>query len=67
MIYSLFTAGGGFLSAKAATPAQAHVGITGSKFVVMPGCSRMAQAERPDLTVGLIRSWQVGVEASLHG
>jgi hypothetical protein len=55
------------LSSKAATPAQAHVGITGSKFVVLPGCSRMAQAERPDLTAGLTRSWQVGVEASLRG
>jgi hypothetical protein len=35
--------------------------------VVLPGCSRMAQAERPDLTAGLTRSWQVGVEASLRG
>jgi hypothetical protein len=35
--------------------------------VVLPGCSRMAQAERPDLTLGHIRGWQVGAEASLRG
>jgi hypothetical protein len=57
----------GRVSAEAATPAQAHFGITGSEFVVLPGRSRMAQAERPGLTLGLIRGWLVGVEASLRG
>jgi hypothetical protein len=50
----------GCVSATAATPAsvaQAHVSITGSRFVVLLGCSRMAQAERPDLTLGLVRGW----------
>jgi len=51
----------------AATPAQAHAGITAPEFVVLPGCSRIAQAERPDLTPGLIRGWLVGVEALLRG
>jgi len=27
----------------------------------------MAQAERPDLTLGLVRGWLAGVEASLRG
>jgi len=61
MIYAFFAAGG-VRSAKAATPAQAHAGITASEFVVLPGSSRMSQAERPDLTPGLIRGWLVGVE-----
>ena len=50
-----------------ATVAQAHTGIPGSQFIVLPGCSHMAQAERPDLTVGLVRGWLAGVEASLRG
>jgi L-proline amide hydrolase len=48
------------------TVAQAHEGIAGSQFMVLPGCSHMAQAERPDLTLGLVRGWLAGVEASLR-
>ena len=50
-----------------ATVAQAHTGIPGSQFIVLPGCSHMTQAERPDLTLGLVRGWLAGVEASLRG
>jgi L-proline amide hydrolase len=50
-----------------AAVAQTHTGISGSQFVVLPGCSHMTQAERPDLTLGLVRGWLAGVEASLHG
>jgi hypothetical protein len=46
---------------------QAHAGIPSSQFVVLPGCSHIAQAERPDLTPGLVRGWLTGVEASLLG
>jgi len=49
-----------------ATVAQAHNAIPGSQFVVLPGCSHMGQAERPDLTVGLVRGWLAGVESSLR-
>ena len=47
-----------------ATMEVAHSGIPGSRFVVMPGCSHMSQAERPDLTLGLLRGWLYGVEAA---
>ena len=47
--------------------AQAHTGIPGSQLVVLPGCSHMAQTERPDLTPGLVRGWLAGVKASWHG
>ena len=50
-----------------ATVAQAHTGIPGSQFIVLPGCSHMTQAERPDLTLGLVRGWLAGVEASRRG
>jgi L-proline amide hydrolase len=50
-----------------ATVGQAHEAIKGSQFVVLPGCSHMAQAERPDLALGLVRGWLAGVEASLAG
>ncbi len=50
-----------------ATVAQAHERIARSQFVVLPGCSHMSQAERPDLALGLVRGWLVGVEASLVG
>ena len=48
-----------------ATVARAHAAIPGSQFVVLEGCSHMSQAERPDLTLGLLRGWLAGVEASL--
>jgi L-proline amide hydrolase len=48
-----------------ATVEQAHRAIPGSQFVVMPGCSHMSQAERPDATLGLVRGWLAGTEASL--
>jgi L-proline amide hydrolase len=48
-----------------ATVDQAHRAIPGSQFVVMPGCSHMSQAERPGATLGLVRGWLAGVEASL--
>lgn len=47
-----------------ATVGQAHELIAGSQFYVMPGCSHMSQAERPDLTLGLVRGWLAGVETS---
>jgi proline-specific peptidase len=50
-----------------ATVEQAHKAIEGSQFIVMPGCSHMSQAEQPELTVGLLRGWLAGVEASLPG
>jgi len=50
-----------------ATVSQAHGAITGSRFEVMAGCSHMAQAEAPEATLGLLRGWLAGVEASLHG
>ena len=50
-----------------ATVAQAHERIPGSQFVVLPGCSHMGQAERPDLTLGLVRGWLAGVESALRG
>jgi len=49
-----------------ATVAQAHDAIPGSQFVVLAGCSHMGQAERPDLTLGLVRGWLAGVESSLR-
>ncbi|HUJ06812.1 MAG TPA: proline iminopeptidase-family hydrolase [Streptosporangiaceae bacterium] len=49
-----------------ATVSQAHERIAGSQFVVMPGCSHMSQAERPDLALGLVRGWLAGAE-SAHG
>jgi proline-specific peptidase len=48
-----------------ATMAWAHRAIPGSQFVVLESCSHMSQAERPDLTLGLLRGWLAGVEASL--
>jgi len=51
------------------TPAAmrpAHDGIHGSEFVVLDGCSHMSQAERPDLTLGLVRGWLAGVESALR-
>ena len=50
-----------------ATVAQAHERIPGSQFVVLPGCSHMGQAERPDLALGLVRGWLAGVESALRG
>jgi L-proline amide hydrolase len=47
-----------------ATVGQAHKGIPGSQFVVLPGCSHMSQAERPDLALGLVRGWLAGIEAT---
>jgi L-proline amide hydrolase len=49
-----------------ATVAKAHNAIPGSQFVVLPGCSHMGQAERPDLTLGLVRGFLAGVESSLR-
>ena len=48
-----------------ATVAQAQERIAGSQFVVLPGCSHMGQAERPDLTLGLVRGFLAGVESAL--
>jgi L-proline amide hydrolase len=50
-----------------ATVRQAHQAIRGSKFEVMTGCSHMSQAERPEATIGMVRGWLAGVEASLAG
>jgi L-proline amide hydrolase len=50
-----------------ATVELAHKAIPGSQFLVMPGCSHMSQAEQPELTLGLLRGWLAGVEASLRG
>jgi L-proline amide hydrolase len=47
------------------TMRKVHDAIPGSRFVVMPGCSHMSQAERPDLALGLLRGWLAGVEAAL--
>ena len=47
-----------------ATVRQAHEAIRGSAFVVLGGCSHISQAERPDLVLGMMRGWLVGVEAS---
>jgi pimeloyl-ACP methyl ester carboxylesterase len=47
-----------------ATVGQAHEAIPGSQFVVLPGCSHMSQAERPDLALGLVRGWLAGIEAT---
>jgi L-proline amide hydrolase len=47
-----------------ATVREAHEAIPGSQFFVLEGCSHMAQAERPDLTLGMLRGWLAGVEAS---
>jgi pimeloyl-ACP methyl ester carboxylesterase len=47
-----------------ATQAQAGAGIRGSELVVMPGCSHISQAEQPAATLGLVRGWLAGVEAS---
>ena len=49
-----------------ATMRPAHHGIHGSEFVVLDGCSHMSQAERPDLTLGLVRGWLAGVESALR-
>jgi L-proline amide hydrolase len=46
------------------TARRAHERVGGSKFVVLEGCSHMAQAERPDAVLGLVRGWLAGVEAS---
>jgi len=48
-----------------ATVELAHKAIPGSQFSVTPGCSHMSQAEEPELTLGLLRGWLAGVEASL--
>jgi proline-specific peptidase len=47
-----------------ATVRQAHEAMPGSQFAVMPGCSHMTQAERPDLALGLVGGWLAGVEAA---
>ncbi|HEX9066956.1 MAG TPA: proline iminopeptidase-family hydrolase [Streptosporangiaceae bacterium] len=47
-----------------ATVRLAHDRIPGSQFVVLPGCSHMGQAERPDLVLGLVRGFLAGVEAA---
>ena len=44
----------------------AQDGIHESEFVVLDGCSHMSQAERPDLTLGLVRGWLAGVESALR-
>ncbi|MGP8163044.1 MAG: proline iminopeptidase-family hydrolase [Acidimicrobiales bacterium] len=46
-----------------ATVNQAYEAIPGSQFVVLEGCAHMSQAERPDLTLGMLRGWLAGVEA----
>jgi L-proline amide hydrolase len=48
-----------------ATVELAHKALPESQFLVMPGCSHMSQAEQPELTLGLLRGWLAGVEASL--
>jgi L-proline amide hydrolase len=48
------------------TVRAAHAAIPGSQFVVMPGCSHMSQAEKPEATLSLVRGWLAGIEASLH-
>jgi len=48
-----------------ATVELAHERMPGSQFVVLPGCSHMGQAERPDLTLGLVRGWLAGVESGI--
>ncbi|HEX9031918.1 MAG TPA: proline iminopeptidase-family hydrolase [Streptosporangiaceae bacterium] len=48
-----------------ATVALAHERISGSQMVVLPGCSHMGQAERPDLALGLVKGWLAGVESAL--
>lgn len=58
---------GEFDEVTSATVAMAHKVIPGSQFLVMPGCSHMSQAEQPGLTIGLLRGWLAGVEASLRG
>ncbi len=45
-----------------ATAELAHLGIAGSEFAVMPGCSHMSQEERPAETLGMIRDWLARVE-----
>ena len=50
-----------------ATVNQAYEAIPGSQFVVLEGCAHMSQAERPDLTLGMLRGWLAGVEASNRG
>jgi hypothetical protein len=30
----------------------------------MPGCSHSSRAEQPELTLGLVRGWLAGTEAS---
>jgi L-proline amide hydrolase len=47
-----------------ATVRQAHDRIPGSQFVIVPGCSHMSQAERPDMALGLVRGFLAGVEAA---
>lgn len=47
-----------------ATFRPAHEGIRGSQFVVLPGCSHMSQAERPDLVLGLVAGFLAGVESA---
>ncbi|MGI9006611.1 MAG: proline iminopeptidase-family hydrolase [Streptosporangiaceae bacterium] len=47
-----------------ATVAQAHDRIPGSQFVLLPECSHMGQAERPDLVLGLVRGFLAGVESA---
>jgi len=44
------------------TVERAHRAIQGSEFVVLPGCSHMAQAEDPDAVLGLLRGWLDRVE-----
>ena len=44
------------------TVERAHRAIQGSEFVVLPGCSHMAQAEDLDAVLGLLRGWLDRVE-----
>jgi len=48
-----------------ATVSQAHQLIPRSQLYVLPGCSHMSQAERPDLALGLVRGYLAGVESTL--
>ena len=41
-----------------------HAAIDGARFEVLPGCSHMSQAERPDLVLGLVHGWLAGVESA---
>jgi L-proline amide hydrolase len=42
----------------------AEQSIRRSQLVVLPGCSHMSQAERPDLVLGVVRGFLAGVESA---